>query len=262
MSSLRNLWVDLVDKRLWPVAAALVVALVAIPLLLAKPAPQAPPARPAVEAVPAPAPPAGGTAIADVSGTAFLGPVKGPGKDPFAPLRAPATASGSVAGASTAASSVASVATAVGGSGASAATTTGSSPSAGGSTGSGSSSGTTGPKPPGAATPVAGVSPAAVASIQFGLLGGTPTRRRIVELAALPSPTSPAIVYLGQTKQGQAAFLISSDVTARGQGRCAPSAKLCSTLYLTAGQVEYLNVATTAGQVVRYRLSFLGRITS
>ncbi|MDX6675481.1 MAG: hypothetical protein QOH11_2899, partial [Solirubrobacteraceae bacterium] len=36
MSFARGIWADLVDKRLWPVALALVVAAVAIPVLLHK----------------------------------------------------------------------------------------------------------------------------------------------------------------------------------------------------------------------------------
>ena len=36
MSLARGIWADLVDKRLWPVALALVVAAVAIPVLLHK----------------------------------------------------------------------------------------------------------------------------------------------------------------------------------------------------------------------------------
>ena len=38
MSFVRNLYADLMEKRLWPVALGLLVALVAIPVLLAKPA--------------------------------------------------------------------------------------------------------------------------------------------------------------------------------------------------------------------------------
>ena len=37
MSFVRSVWADLVDKRLWPVAVALVVAAVAVPVLLHKP---------------------------------------------------------------------------------------------------------------------------------------------------------------------------------------------------------------------------------
>ena len=39
-----GLWDDLREKRLWPVALALVVALVAVPVLLRKPAEETPPA--------------------------------------------------------------------------------------------------------------------------------------------------------------------------------------------------------------------------
>src|SRR5262245_56363924 len=50
---LLDLWHDLREKRLWPVALGLVLALVAVPVLLAKPfdnPPPAPPAKPAPKA--------------------------------------------------------------------------------------------------------------------------------------------------------------------------------------------------------------------
>ncbi len=36
MTFLRNIWADLVEKRLWPVALALLVGIVAVPVMLAK----------------------------------------------------------------------------------------------------------------------------------------------------------------------------------------------------------------------------------
>ena len=44
---LRGVWDDLVERRLWPLALALVVALVAVPVILSKPAKQAAPLPPA-----------------------------------------------------------------------------------------------------------------------------------------------------------------------------------------------------------------------
>src|SRR5206468_642806 len=56
MSLVNNLWKDMVDKRLWPVALVLVVALVAIPVVLAKPAPKGPAAPTPVASASSPAP--------------------------------------------------------------------------------------------------------------------------------------------------------------------------------------------------------------
>ena len=80
MSLVRDLWADLVDKRLWPVAVVLVLALVAIPTLLREPA---------ASPVPAPAPVADtGPAhmVSDPSAIAAARPrgaVVGEAKNPF-----------------------------------------------------------------------------------------------------------------------------------------------------------------------------------
>ena len=42
MNALRDVWVDLVDKKLWPLAVALVIALVAAPVVLSNGAGKAP----------------------------------------------------------------------------------------------------------------------------------------------------------------------------------------------------------------------------
>jgi hypothetical protein len=99
-----------------------------------------------------------------------------------------------------------------------------------------------------------------VASLEFGLLGGQARDRRVAELTPLPSPVSPAVVYLGQTRAGESAFLVSSDARALGQGRCTPNRRTCSTLFLRPGQVAYLTVNTTAGRAIRYRLKFVERL--
>jgi hypothetical protein len=71
MSPLRTIARDLVDRRLWPVAALLAVGLVAIPMLFLRPAPNAvsetpaPAAAPAAPATPAATPAASAAAPAD-----------------------------------------------------------------------------------------------------------------------------------------------------------------------------------------------------
>lgn len=267
MTGLRNLWEDLVDRRLWPLAVVLVAALAAVPLFLARPAPDEQPhtgATPGASAVPAPPTPGLASSISDVSGTPFAGPVRGDAKDPFRPQ-------GGVAGGGPTATA-ASVVAAAGGvtsvSSASSGGGSGSASSGGGATsgsGSGSPSGGGSGSAPTATTPsttapVPGVRPPAIAALQFGLLGGEATNRRVAELTPLPSPVSPAVVYLGQSRSGESVFLVSSDATATGDGRCTPNRELCSRLYLRPGQVAYLTVSTTAGQAVRYRLKFIGRL--
>lgn len=275
MNGLRDVWVDLVDKRLWPIAAALVLALVAVPLLLLEPAPEpVSPRPPAVVGAPAGAPAVpGGLPVADVTGTGYLGPVEGAVRDPFRPNAGgqPPVTSSSAASAAVAASAgaVASSSGAVGSASPSTGPSSGGGSSGAPSSGTGSSgappsggagggSGT--PKAPGAAPVTPAVIPSTVAIVRFGLLGGESTDRRVAELTPLPSPLSPAVVYLGQTRGGEAAFLIPSDTKPFGQGRCLPDPRTCSRLYLDPGEIEYLTVATTAGRSVRYRLRFVRRL--
>lgn len=268
MNTLKDIWADLVDKRLWPVALVLVGALVAVPLLLSKPAPDtvAAPAPQASASANAPVPPVpgGGAPVSDVSGTTYAGPVNGSAKDPFLP-RTPAGGGGDLTLGPSMSGAVGTIASAGSGSSGTG-SSSGSGSSGSGSTGSGSSgSGSSGSGSPGSGTATApgqipGVRPDVVASLQFGLLGGQPRARRVAELTPLPSPTSPAVVYLGQTLRGESAFLVSAEVTPRGQGRCTPSRRVCSTLYLKPGQVEYLTAQTTAGRQIRYRLKFIERV--
>lgn len=274
MNTFKDIWADLVDKRLWPVALILVSALVAVPLVLSTSAPDAgvAPAPQASASAAARVPvPGSGSPVSDVSGTTYVGPVSGANKDPFLPHGA---SGGSAVGASASESGLTTMPglVASGGAGSAGSTISGSTGSTGsgstGSTGSGSTgSGSTGTGSTGsgsAGSPtipgVPSVRPNVVAALQFGLLGGARTYRRVAELTPLPSPTSPAVVYLGQTRRGESAFLVSAEVTPRGQGRCTPSRGVCSTLYLKPGQVEYLTAQTTAGRQIRYRLKFIERV--
>src|SRR5262245_54634179 len=77
----KGVWRDLRDKRLWPVALALVIALVAIPVVLAQPAPKGP-------AAPAPIANANGPAAlvaspASIRSNTGGAVVVGKFKDPF-----------------------------------------------------------------------------------------------------------------------------------------------------------------------------------
>lgn len=263
MNTFKNIWADLVDKRLWPVALILVGALVAVPLVLSTSAPDAgvAPAPQASASAAAPVPvPGSGSPVSDVSGTTYVGPVSGANKDPFLPHGA---SGGSAGGVSASKSGLTTMPGLVASGGAGSADSTISGSTGSGSTGTGSTgTGSTGSGSTGSPTipGVPSVRPNVVAALQFGLLGGARTYRRVAELTPLPSPTSPAVVYLGQTRRGESAFLVSAEVTPRGQGRCTPSRGVCSTLYLKPGQVEYLTAQTTAGRQIRYRLKFIERV--
>lgn len=249
LPNFRGLWEELVDRRLWPVAAVLLLALVAIPLLLLKSAPELPPPAPGAP-VSAPARMAGSpaeVAISDVSGTAYAGAVRGSVKNPFKPQGIPAAASSD----SGSGSSVPSTASS-GSGGASGSGSTGAGTPQGGTGTGGGETGT--PKTP---PPDSGVSPDVVATIEFGLAGAKPKKSEVPEFTPLPSSTSPVVVYMGQSNDDEATFLVSSDVTPSGDGRCFPDDKTCSTLYLKPGDVAYLTAGTNDGQPVKYRLKFI-----
>jgi hypothetical protein len=70
----------------------------------------------------------------------------------------------------------------------------------------------------------------------------------LVPLSALPSPSGPVLVYLGQQKDGKtSAFLVSSDATPQGDGRCSPSRSVCQTLYMQPGDTAFIDVAGLDG---------------
>jgi hypothetical protein len=257
----RNLWADLVDKRLWPFALVLLVAIVAVPIALSKSAPSTPqgPSVPPAAAV------ANGAGVT-LSNQPVAGTVTGPSRDPFAePL---ATAGASAASLGTSAGTSTTSGSAAGGSGSAGGTTlenqatfgTPSVSSGSGSSSSGSSStGTTTPSSSGTTQPAA-PKPSTEdrnLTIRFGVRGTDRPRRTVKPRAALPSPSNPLLIYLGTTSGGKAAkFLVSSDVTPKGFGKCSPSTKVCSSITIKKGEPEFFDV-TSNGQTVEYRLDIL-----
>jgi hypothetical protein len=216
VSAVRNIWSDLVDKRLWPVALVLVVALVAIPVVLAKPAPKGPTARTSEASTSAPPPlTASPASIRSNTGGA---PVLGKFKDPFRqqhlvkPPTVPSAASSTGAGTGDATFSG-------GGSG-------GSSGSSGGSDG-GSSDDETVTK----------------LEVKFGRAGGKRTVREITIGSPLPASTNPLIVFLDFGSDGtRPVFLVSSDIVkTEGDGSCKPSKSVCSELSLDVGGTQFFD---------------------
>ena len=233
----RNIWKDLVERRLWPVALVLVIALVAIPVVLAKPAPQVPVAPTAVASDSGPEPlVASAASIRSNTGGALVG---GKFKDPFHQLHVvsqAATSAGAVAkGPATSDAS----SSAGGGSG-------DSSGSGGGSGGSGGGSGG-GPSAQDTGTRL---------KIEFGLAGGKRTVREISPGTPLPASSNPLIVFLGFGKDGtRPVFLVSSDVVkTEGEGTCKPSKSVCSELTLAVGEAQFFD----AQNGDQYQLDVLG----
>jgi hypothetical protein len=244
--ALRNAWTDLVDRRLWPAAAALLVALIAIPVVLAKSGGSGAAAPPPVASTQTGAPQAK-TGYVSVDSKGNVRVVAGNAKNPFTQQHLPKTTT-------TAAAAGPGLTIGPG-------TDTG-------STGSGSTNGSTGSSVPttrgGSTQPEHTVSPSATGRYRLGnavvLFGQTTTRRPrrdLPALTALPSATNPILIFLGLSSDAsKATFLVSSDASPLGDGKCAPTRSVCQTITLKAGQTEFLDVVV-GKRVRQYQLDLV-----
>lgn len=240
MKQLRNIGLDLIEKRLWPVAVALILGFIAVPAVLgADPEPE-----------PVSLPTAGATAqpiAAQVAAAQQLPPtgLERPGalRDPFARRKAPIP-------------------------------TTKLAPTPMGNTGGklapldNGSGGlppldfaplpdfslpdvpTTPPGPKPVTTPGGDL-----VTVRVGRSGELRTRPDVEARTPLPSVDDPFLVFLGTKPDGVSAqFLVSADAVPTGDGTCAPSAELCEQIVLQAGMTEFFDVTQPDGSVVQYQL--------
>ena len=233
---LLDLWHDLREKRLAPVAVVLLLGLVAVPVLLAKPA-EKPAAVPVA---------ASGLEKSDREALAALTKVKlgeeqvGRGStlgvfDPDNPFKPPkgaikkADAPGSIAGPGDTPGGP------TGGTGGSVGGGPGDPPVGGGVT----------PGVPGGTPPTTGGGPTTttvykyVVDLTFKANGRTRRIKGLEKLDMLPSDSSPLLIFMGVTANGgNAVFLVDSTLEAAGEGRCKPSESECAFAYIGPGS-EY-----------------------
>lgn len=252
--ALQNVWRELVQRRLLPVAVMLVGALVAVPFLLAKdPAPV--PAAPAVPSA----------SSAQQSGAELDDPVVslvtdgtpakrrrvlGYRKNPFQPAAAP-----KVKAAQTETTS-------------SEATTPTGDAAKDDSTG-GSSSPAGSPSEPTPAAPVVPDSntdkPARKyelysLTVRFGASESDSLEKmNLPRLKALPSADDARLVYLGPGKDGKSAvFMVDAALESQGDGTCDPSPANCETIELREGETEFFDVLDESGSsTAQYQLDLL-----
>jgi hypothetical protein len=214
---LLELWHDLRAKRLWPVAALLVVALVAVPVVLKKQSSGGSSAGTPPAAAPGAAPDAGKAVVVADAGTSknsTLGVFNK--KDPFRPDKAvmaaahPKQPSAQTGGRSPAPSG-------------------GSTPQSGGGSSGGSS-----PVTPQPTTPPAPKGPFAyTVDVKFGRFGLERVHHNVQKLDVLPNQNNPLLVFLGVNTAGDTAvFLTDTSLKAAGEGTCKPNGETCSFLYL------------------------------
>jgi hypothetical protein len=250
----RNLWADLVDKRLWPVALVLVLAVIAVPVLLLNSGASDESVDVASNTAPGGAATSGRAVVAVDTQTkrvALTGSERDPFKQrggnsdqtsttpsepgPAPPGSTPPTgATGSGTGAT--GSSGSTGATGSTGSDTSGTGSSGSGPSTGGGSGGGSGSGS-------------GDTSSSTLVVRFGKENSS-DRRIVAPMEALPSQSHPSVVYLGVVK-GKAAFLISSDVNPADGTDCHPSADVCQKAFVAPGHKVKLTVGN-GGAVTTY----------
>jgi hypothetical protein len=250
MSAITNVWRQLVQRRLWPVAILLIAALAAVPLALAQqpePVPPAPPvakadtAEAALETEPI-------VAQATAADRSKRRKVLGHAKNPFG-LPKSATDGSAEPPSST--------------------TTTVSPTSEDRGTSSGSSGETT--SPGGGSQPTAPAAPTEPAqppvktydrydlTVRFGDSEAGGGRTTVKRLQPLPSAEEPVLIYLGVLSDGKTAvFLVKNGVVAVGDGECKPSPESCETIRLRAGETQFIDVKDETGNVTgQYQLDLL-----
>jgi hypothetical protein len=259
MNPISNLWRQLVQRRLWPVAVLLVAALAAVPLMLAKdPKPE-----------PAPVPHA---ATEDASSELATTPivakatpvdrakrrkVLGKAKNPFAK---PAKLGGSAQSGPKAAQ-LANDAASKAGSGSAGPTKLADNLTIVG--GGGSLAPT--PSGPPLGTPVAPTVPEPKpvpkerhsVTVRFG--SETLERMNVKRLEPLPLGEEPLVVYLGVADGGKAAeFMVDSSVEPQGDGECMPDPNTCETILLREGETEFFDVLDANGESIgQYQLDLI-----
>jgi hypothetical protein len=241
---LLDLWHDLRAKRLWPVAAVLAVAVVAVPVVLSKPSDAPDPAPvPTVRKAPDPKD-LKALASVKLDETSLERGSSLDTFDPSDPFRPPKAVTKASSDSSDAPSTVTS-----GGDDGSAGGDTGSTgggadtgATGGGDTGSTGGGGDTGSTGGGGGTTTT-AQYRFVVDATFSVNGNRRHIKGLERLDMLPNEASPLLLFLGvTTNAGNAVFLVDSTLEAAGEGKCKPRARECAFLYIGPGsEHEFTN---------------------
>lgn len=253
-SFFRSVVDDLVEKRLWPVAVVLGIALIGIPLLLSKPAGEEPAAAPAPAA---PAVASGGPLAAFEPVVSTEGKKSSEirkeleGFDSKDPFKAQNLGGG---GGSSADGSV----EVQGGGGA---------PSGGGSvdvsdapplgtSGGGSGDGSSVDSGGGVTTKPQTFYYTYAADVRFGKEGNL-DRKTLQQFRSLPSTQDPVVVFMGVKEDGETAiFLLSSAASTTGEGNCEPD-DTCTFLHMKKGDKQRIEAVNSNDEIITYELVLL-----
>jgi hypothetical protein len=259
MTVLSNMIKELRERKLWPIAIGLIVALVAVPVLLSKKAPTNLVTQPTGGL-----PYSTGTSLPAISVETKAGNSKlaGRGRNPFSPQQVATTASATAATTTTTAVTASSSSASTGSTGSTGSTSSGGGSASTGASGPGSATGpvvvSSPATPPATTTPAKPVKPAptgltAKQSYQVSLAittshGGLNTIDPLERLSVLPSPQQPLLVELGVLQGGkQVLFAVQPGAAVGGPGTCTPGPIDCEILSLSPGQTEGVSKQTATG---------------
>ncbi|MFZ0975012.1 MAG: hypothetical protein WAN22_22490 [Solirubrobacteraceae bacterium] len=249
MSVPRNMLKELLERKLWPIALVLVIALVAVPVLLTKKAP-----TDIVTPPTGPLPYSSGTTLPAISVRTSPGSsnLAGKGRNPFTPQH--------VATTSTITTTIPTITTPT--TGASTGTTSvGSSSSSTGSGSSGTTTATTTPatsptpttpapttKPKPAPTGLTATEAYHVSLALTGANGNLNTIDPLERLSILPGKQQPMLIDLGVLQGGRSVvFVVEPGTVVSGAGACTPGPIDCEIITLKPGQTEGISKQTSTG---------------
>ncbi len=242
-----DLWTDLREKRLWPVAVVLLLGLIAVPVVLSKPAEQASAPAPADTARKAPDPSdlKALTAVKlDESAADQSSPLDT--FDPSNPFAPPAAVVKRSKDDGSDVSATGDTGSTTGG-----AATGGESDA--GAPSDGGVGGTT-PQPDNDTTRPKTTNYQWVIDVNFEANGRDRRIKTLERLDMLPSEDQPLLLFLGVTEAGNnAVFLVDSTLTAAGEGSCQPSPNDCAFVYLGAGNEHVFT--TDSGDTYNLRVN-------
>lgn len=236
---------QLVERRLWPLALVLLLALAAIPMLLARDA-EVPPAPLATAAQLQTAQSATEPVVSLVTPGSHDRDRKvvGSRKDPFAPVPVKAAKADTPELASDAAKATSDAGKA--------------------SSGGGSASAGGGTTAPGVTVPVVTAPKKTYEVLSLTVRFGTTEdeslpRRNLKRLTSLPDAEAPVVIYLGLLKDNKTAvFLVDATAKAQGDGNCDPTPANCQTVALKPGETEFFDVIGADGATTtQYQLDYV-----
>lgn len=257
-----DLWLDLREKRLAPVAIILLAALIAVPVLLSKGSSSETPTATT------PTPTATVASAAVIKGTASPGSTDSKlqtfsSRDPFEPTVRVVTTTTTT---STPSSSSGSSSSSSSGSSSSGSSSTGTSTGGGATNGTQPSTGTT--TTPSGTGNTTGETKTTLftytVDLRFGQGGGVKAYNNVKRLSLIPTSDNPKIVFLGVTTTGKTAvFLVDNSIGVdTAGGKCKPSPDQCTFLYLRPdSDHDIAQLTDSDGTVYHLRLVGINRVT-